>query len=207
MAKKYILGILFFSGLWGLSEALLGGYLYKIQATYSSVPLTVIAFVILTVACFYMPKVGVAAAIAICAMMYKFFNQPLFACHLLGIAILGICYDVFFNALRINSKSLSAFAAALVNYTLFALMMRYVTNNGFWDSTKMINHIAEGVIAAAACAIIVPIVFRIVENINSKAELKPVSWKPAPAISLGIIAVVWGFSFVSLAMYVLRSAA
>lgn len=207
MTKKYILGILFFSGLWGLSEALLGGQLYSKEIPYASLLLTVIAFIILTVACFYMPRVGVAAAIAICAMMYKFFNQPLFVCHLLGIAILGICYDIFFVVLKINSKSLAAFAAALVNYTLFALMMTYVTNNGFWNSTKMINHIYEGIIAAAACAIVVPIVFRIVEYINGKAELKPVSWKPAPAVSFCVIAGVWGFSFVSLVMYVLRSAA
>ena len=202
MKKKYILGILFFSGLWGLSEALLGGYLYKIQAPYASVPLTVIAFAILTVAGFYFPKAGVASIIALCAMLFKFFNEPFFACHLLGIAMLGICYDIFFNVLPIKRKALSAFAAALTNYVLFALMMTYITNNGFWNSSKLFGHIGEGFVAAIGCAIIVPAVFYIIWSVKNRTEMPiAIRWKPAQIFASMIAVCIWAFGIATFVMH------
>ena len=45
MKKEHILGILFFGGLWGISEAVLGDALYSSNVPYASVPLTVTGFV------------------------------------------------------------------------------------------------------------------------------------------------------------------
>ena len=87
MKAERVLGILFFGGLWGLSEAVLGDTLYSANVPYASVPLTVIGFVVMTFAWVYFPQRGTATLIAACAMLYKFFNEPFFACHLLGILL------------------------------------------------------------------------------------------------------------------------
>jgi len=163
MKKEYILGILFFSGLWGMSEAVLGGALYRVDVPYASAPLTVIGFIILTFARAYFPQKGTATLIAACAMLYKFLNAPFFACHLLGIFLTGLCYDLFFNVFKINSRSLSAAAATYLSYALFALLVTYIIRYGYWTQagfTKVLQHVGIcGSIAALGCAVLVPLSF------------------------------------------------
>jgi hypothetical protein len=160
MKKGDILGILFFSSLWGASEAVLGGWLYRAGVPHSSVLLTIIGFCILTVCRVYIPRKGTSTIVAGIAMLYKFLNAPFFACHLLGILLLGICYDLFFNVLRIKNKSVCAAAAAYSGYILFALMITYVFRYEHWVEggiAKVMNHILiSGTLAALGCAIAVP---------------------------------------------------
>lgn len=168
MKKEYILGILFFSGLWGVSEAVLGDILYRADVSYASVPLTVIGFIILTFASAYFPQKGTATIIAACAMLYKFLNAPFFACHLLGVFLMGLCYDLFFNVFRLKNRALSAAAATYLSYALFALLITYVFRYGFWTQagfTKVLGHVGiGGSIAALGCAILVPLSFRLAER-------------------------------------------
>ena len=103
MKKNYLLGILFFSGLWGMSEAGLGGILYRAHIPHASVPLTVIGFIILSLARVYLPQKGSSTLIGAIAMLYKFLNAPFFACHLLAIFLLGLSYDVVFSFLAASS--------------------------------------------------------------------------------------------------------
>src|SRR3972149_8396116 len=172
MKKEYIFGILFFSGLWGISEAGLGGALYRANIPYASVALTVIGFVILTFARVYFPQKGTATLIAALAMLYKFLNEPFFACHLLGILLMGICYDVVFGILKIENRSLSAAAATYLNYALFALMITYVFRYEHWvlgGFSRVLEHIAiAGTIAAVGSAILVPLSFRLAQQIKAK---------------------------------------
>jgi len=107
MKKDYLLGILFFSGLWGISEAGLGGYFYARHISFSSVPLTAIAFVIMTIAKMYLPQKYSATVLASVAMLYKFLNAPFFGCHLLAIFLLGVSYDLFFSVIKVKNKSLA----------------------------------------------------------------------------------------------------
>jgi len=163
MKKEYILAILFFSGLWGMSEAVLGGALYRADVPYASAPLTVIGFIILTFARAYFPQKGTATLIAACAMLYKFLNAPFFACHLLGIFLTGLCYDLFFNVFKVNNRSLSAAAATYLSYALFALLVTYIIRYGYWTQagfTKVLQHVGiGGSIAALGCAALVPLSF------------------------------------------------
>ncbi len=107
MKRTQIVGLLFFSGLWGLSEAVLGQALYSRNVPYASVPLTVAGLGVLTFARTFYPQRGIATAIAALALLYKFLNAPFFACHLLGILMTGVCYDLFFNVLRIKNRSIA----------------------------------------------------------------------------------------------------
>ena len=172
MKKKYILGILFFGSLWGFSEAVLGGFLYRNNMPHASVYLTIIGFSILTIASGYFPQKGIAVAIAAFAMLYKFMNTPFFACHLLGILLLGICYDLFFNFLRLKNRSISAVLAVYSGYTLLALMLTYVFRYSHWTEaggTKIVNHIGVGgTLAALGCAMIVPLSYGFGEWLQTK---------------------------------------
>ena len=171
MKKEHILGILFFSGLWGISEAVLGDALYRGDVPYASVPLTVIGFVVMSFATVYFPQKGTATVIAACAMLYKFLNAPFFACHLLGILLMGLCYDLFFSILVTKNRSLSAAAATYLSYALFALMITYAFRYDYWVQagfTGVLRHIGiSGSIAALGCAVLVPLSSRLAEQLKA----------------------------------------
>jgi len=175
MKKEYVFGILFFSGLWGISEAVLGDALYRADVAYASVPLTVIGFVILTFARVYFPQKGTATLVAACAMLYKFLNAPFFACHILGIFLLGVCYDLFFNFLKLKNQSISAVLATYAGYSSFALMITYMFRYHHWveaGSAKVMDHIViGGTLAALGCAVFVPLSFRLGERLKAKFDM------------------------------------
>ena len=198
MKKEYILGILFFSGLWGISEAVLGDALYSANVPYASVPLTVIGFLLMAIAQVYFPQKGTATLIAGFAMLYKFLNVPFFACHLLGILLMGLCYDLFFSVLKIKNRSLSAIAAVYSNYILFALMITYVFRYESWVQggfVKILRHVGiSGTMVALSCAILIP------ASIHSGQKLKSnfgrfFSMKPqfVPGSALVITIGLWIF--------------
>ena len=172
MKKEYILGILFFGGLWGISEAVLGNTLYNANIPYASVPLTIIGFIIMTMAMVYFPRMGTATLIAAFAMLYKFLNVPFYGCHLLGILMTGMCYDLFFSVINIKKPSISAAAAAYLSYALFGLMITYVFQYEHWVQAGfagVLRHIAiSGSMAALGCAFFVPFCIQLTERFKTK---------------------------------------
>ena len=202
MKKEHILGILFFGGLWGISEAVLGDALYSANAPYASVPLTVIGFVLMAVARVYFPQIGTATLVAACAMLYKFLNAPFFACHILGIFLTGVCYDLFVSVFKIKNRSLSTVAAVYLSYTLFALMITYIfryehrVQAGF---VGVLRHIAiSGSMAALICAILVPESFRLGMQIKANSA-RPFNLrlKFVPSGVLIVTMGLWIFSIVT----------
>lgn len=206
MKRQHVLAVLFFGGLWGLSEAILGGLLYSNNVPYASVPLTVIGFIILTFARFYSPQMGMATLIAGCAMFYKFLNEPFFACHMLGIVLLGFCYDLFFNTVKVKNRAISAALAVYVGYALFALMIAYLFRYEHWVQagfSKVIKHVGlGGTLAAGGCAVLVPLAFRFGQKLR---DVFPTLFKPRlqlaqAAVSLSV-AGLWIFAMVTYLLY------
>lgn len=202
MKKEHILGILFFGGLWGISEAVLGDALYSANVPYASVPLTVIGFVLMAAARVYFPQIGTATLVAACAMLYKFLNAPFFACHLLGILLTGACYDLFFSVLKIKSRSLSVTAAVYLNYVLFALMITYVFRYEHWVQAGIagvLRHILiSGSMAALGCALLVPASFRLGRQIKANnAGPFNLKLKFVPSGVLTVTVGLWIFSIVT----------
>jgi len=197
MKKNYLLGILFLGGLWGLSEASLGNVLYRAEIPYSSVPLTIIALTVLALGKVYFPQAGSATLIALCAMVYKFLNVPFFACHLLGILITGISFDLFFSVLKIRNRSISAAAATYLSYALFALMITYVFRYQHWVEgglIKVLKHIAvTGSMSALGCAAVVPLAFRMGELLKTK----PIVTR----VQLGRRLAPWGISLATMGLW------
>jgi hypothetical protein len=193
---------LFFGGVWGLSEATLGDALYRAGIPYASVPLTAIGFVVLTFARAYFPRPGTATLIASFALLYKFLNAPFFACHLLGIVLMGVCYDVFFNGFRIRPAWLAAGLATYANYAAFALMITYVARYSHWVQggfTKVLEHVGvSGSMAAIACALLVPLSLQLCGKLKS-AVATPFAWRisPVPTAIVGLTAGLWVLGIVT----------
>jgi hypothetical protein len=201
MKREYILGVLFFGGLWGLSEAVLGGVLYAAQVPYASVPLTVVGLAVLTLARSYFPQRGTATLVAACAMLYKFLNSPFFGCHLLGILMTGACYDLIFDILKIRAKSLGAAAVTYLSYAAFAVMIMYLFRYPHWVQgglAKVLGHVfIEGSMAALACAGIVPLSARLGERLKSySAMLFGVLRYPIPGGVPVLTVGLWAFAAV-----------
>jgi len=204
MKKEHIFAVLFFGGLWGISEAVLGDAMYSADMPYASVPLTVIGFVVMTIARAYFPQKGTATCIAICAMLYKFLNVPFFGCHLLGIFMTGLWYDLFFSVLKIKSRSLSAAAAAYLSYASFALMITYVFRYEHWVQTgfaEVLRHIGiSGSMAALGCAVLVPASIRFAEQLKAN-YVRPFNLR-LQLVPGGMLAVTIGLWLFGITAYI-----
>lgn len=202
MKRDYILGVLFFSGLWGISEAVLGDVLYRFNVPFASVPLVIIGFVVLTFSRVFFPHKGIAALIALLAMLYKFLNVPFFACHLLGIFITGLFYDLFFSVFKIKNRSLSAAAAVYLSYTLFALMITYVFRYENWAQggvPKILQHVLiSGSMAAFGCTTLVPVSFDLAQRLKANL-VRPFNlrFQLTPGGIFALTAGLWSFGLVS----------
>ncbi|MFC1508144.1 hypothetical protein ACFL60_00470 [Candidatus Omnitrophota bacterium] len=198
MKKDYLLGALFFGSLWGACEASLGGFLYSAPSHSASVPLTIIAFVILTIAKIYLPYMWSATFIGAIAMLYKFLNTPFFACHLLGIFILGLSYDLVLNFLKIKSKAIVGLVATYLGYALFALTITYIFRYHYWAEEgfpKVVRYIGiSGSLAALINVIIVPLSFYFGQLLK-KGIVNPFEFKSRIATS--------SISFATLTLWVL----
>ena len=162
MKKQYMLGILFCGGLWGVSEAALGGWMYSAgMRQVSPVMLTVIAFAILAVARVYVPLPGSSTAIGALAMLFKFLNEPFFACHLLAIFLLGASFDLVYSLARGRRKPLIGLASTYLGFALFALLITYAIQYSYWIKEgwpKVLHYVGYiGTIAAVCNAVVVPL--------------------------------------------------
>lgn len=173
MKKEHVLWVLVFGTIWGAAEAIGGGILYRLDVPHSSVVLAVIAFAVLSVARVYLPAAGSSTAIAACAMLYKFLNTPFFACHLLGVLMLGVAYDVFWSVVRIRNRSISAGLATYLGFALFAALATYAFRHPYWAGPglpKVLRHVfVTGSIAAVANAVLVPAWFRLGEALKARS--------------------------------------
>lgn len=202
MKREYILGVLFFGGVWGISEAVLGGALYASQTPYASVLLTAVGLAVLTIARSYFPQRGTATLVAACAMLYKFLNSPFFGCHLLGILITGASYDLMFDVLKVRLKSLAAAAATYLSYAAFAVMITYLFRYDHWvlgGLVKVLRHIfIEGSMAALVCACVVPLSARLGEKLKSYSAMPfGLLRSPIPGGISALTMGLWAFAVVT----------
>jgi hypothetical protein len=198
MKKEYVLAILFFGGLWGLGEALLGDMLYSAGVPMASVPVTVIGFVILALARAYFPQRGLSTLIAAFAMLYKFLNAPFFVCHPLGILLLGMSFDLFFSTGWLKNRALASAAAVYVGNAAFAILLAYVVRYHPWvegGTSKVLRHIfLTGTVTAVLCAVAVPLAFHYAEALKTRFTTPfALRLRPVPSSVSLITLCVWVF--------------
>jgi len=203
-----LIGVLFFSAIWGFFEVVLGGSLYGYEIPYASILLTIIGFCVLALARGFFPMLGVASLIGLSAMCLKFLNAPVYKCHYLAILLMGVSFDLFFNVLKIKQKSLAIAGAALFNNAAFAVLMSYIIHYQPWvngGTAKVLDHIfVSGMIVAAASALLVPLCLKWGESLNRKQPglfAGRLAWTPRLISASG--AALWVISLVIFAAQML----
>ena len=198
--KKHILTILFFGGLWGGCEALLGEALYSRHVPHAGFYLTVVGFFILAVSRSFVRWTGAATLIAVSAMLYKFLNVPFFACHLAGISLLGVAWDLSWNVGKIRSSVLASTVAVYLGHAFFMFAMVFAFRSDRWVAQGLrgwIDHVGvSGSLTAVACAVLVPL------GLMWGARLQKGVAQPslrahrfAPIASLVLTIGLWGYAF------------
>jgi hypothetical protein len=187
-----------FGSLWGINEVVTGEVLSQNNVPHYSVFLAVIAFFILAIARGIINKPGSSTIIGIFAVLFKFANTAPFYCHLLGIFMMGLVFDLFFSLLmkderrNIYRSSLTGVLSAYSGNALFALIITYIVRSKYWTVgglPKVLDHIfLTGSLAAVLAAVAVPIGFRLGVNGGMLTQRSP-RWTTAG--TLVSITVLW----------------
>ncbi len=196
-AKKWTWLVLFGS-LWGLSEVAGGGILYAIEVPSASIFLAAWALLILAVARGIIDKPGSSTIIGAVATLFKLVNASPFICHLLGIFMLGLAFDIAATLLGRSEKRLSVrnlltgVFSAYGGYALFALSITYIIRYDIWAQggwPKVAQHMfVSGSFAALAAALLVPIGYTL-GALSQSLETKQPRWLYAS--TLAGVALLW----------------
>jgi hypothetical protein len=191
--------VIVLSGIWGLSEALIGEFLFANDVPYASVYLSIIGFAVLGFGRSYLGgRLGVATAIAALAMLYKFLNVPFFGCHLIGILGMGLAWDLFFGVLKVQRTWLGAALSAYADFALFALLATYAfryeswTRDGFGRGWHHI--LVSGSFTAVGSALLVPLTSRLGRWMRGREEDGQPLPFPAMIGAGSVAAVAWAYA-------------
>lgn len=203
---KNWLWLFLFGSLWGLTEVVGGEALYANDAPLASVWLTAAALFLLAAGRGIINKPGTSAAIGAVAALYKLANAAPFFCHLLGIFMTGLVFDVFASLLLAEKGERKAWwkaplTGALTAYTgnaLFAVLMTFIVRYEYWVGDglrKFARHIAvSGSLAALAALLLVPLGLRAGAG-GEALSLKRPRWAAAGAAVLAGAAWLAGRMF------------
>lgn len=187
-----------FGSIWGINEVFLGEILYRNDAPFPAIILTVIALFLLAVSRGLINKPGSSTLVGIFAVLFRSANTAPSYCHLLGIFLLGITFDVFASLLikseekKLLKWSLTGTISALGNNAFFAILITYIIRYEYWVAggfSKVANHIfISGSISALLAALLVPLGLFVGKNGSVFTERSSPRWSYASTI-LGSIAL------------------
>ena len=180
---KNWLWFILFGSLWGINEVLMGEVLSTNNVPHFSVLLTVIALFILAVSRGIVNKPGSSTVIGLIAVLFKLANAAPFHCHLLGIFMVGLVFDILATFFIKSEKtsaikcSLTGILSAYLGNALFALVITYLIRYDVWTSggsSKVLGHIfVAGTLTAILAAFAVPLGFRLGVSSEALADRKP----------------------------------
>jgi len=162
-----LIWVLLFGSIWGISEAVGGDALYTANIPLASVWLSAWALFLLAFARAQNDTPGTSSAIAGIATLFRLVNTGPFICHLLGIFLLGVAFDIAATLLLKRKKKISlrggltGILSAYGGYASFALIITYVIQYEFWVAggwPKVTEHIfVNGSLTALVSAFLVPL--------------------------------------------------
>jgi hypothetical protein len=142
-------------------------------------------------------KPGSSTVIGVIAVLFKLANAAPFHCHLLGIFMVGLVFDVLASVLMKSEKtaaikcSITGILSAYLGNALFALVITYIIRYDVWTSgglSKVLGHIfVAGTFTAILAAIAVPLGFRLGVTSGALADRKPKWTYAGTVVSVFII--------------------
>jgi hypothetical protein len=190
-----VLIVLLAGSVWGIAEAVGGGYLYAQSISHAAIPVSLVGLTVLALARFLVPMKGSSLVIAGVAIGYRWLNAGLFPCHLTAILALGGVFEVAASSIgaeRMKERALQSvlgIVTGFVGFALFAGIMAYGIRDAFWvgNTAKITAHLLDGVIVGAAGAALVPVACAAGQRMGSWIEAQAVA---RPRVSFGLIALV-----------------
>jgi len=184
-----------FGSLWGIMEVLGGEPFFKNAVPHASAVLSAWGLLMLAAARAVWNRPGTSALVGGLAALFKLVNAAPFYCHLAGIVVLGLAFDLMVTLL---AKKLRPLGAVLVGITTpfaantaFGIFMAFIVKYKYWAVEgwpKVIKYIVvSGGLAALAGAVLVPLGFWLGNNIEALNLRKP-RWALAGAM-MGTAAV------------------
>ena len=194
---KWLLWIVLFGALWGLNEILAEGAFEGANKAGVTVWLAAWAFLVLAVARAILNQPGSSVCIGALAALFRTVNTGPFICHILGIFLLGVGFDLAATLLMRREKArgplrcvLTGVFGVYLGRALFALIITYIVRYEYWvaaGSGKVIDHIfSNGSLAALAAAITVPLGYWIGSNGKRIVENRP-RWAYATATAAAVL--------------------
>ena len=171
ITKKNILWILVLGSVWGVAEIFGKDLLADIGVGGASIWLAAWAILLLSIGRGIGNKIGSSTIIGLIAAAFKFAGPSTNYCHLLGIAALGVFYDIFASSLLARGRSQwwrHALVGLLTAYCARAFFVAYsvhVAQSERWveGGTQMaFDHVVRGgSVVALATLLLAPLGFRI----------------------------------------------
>jgi len=171
ITKKNILWILVLGSVWGVAEIFGKDLLADIGVGGASIWLAAWAILLLSIGRGIWNKIGSSTIIGLIAAAFKFAGPSTNYCHLLGIAALGVFYDIFASSLLARGRSQwwrHALVGLLTAYCARAFFVAYsvhVAQSERWveGGTQMaFDHVVRGgSVVALATLLLAPLGFRI----------------------------------------------
>ena len=174
ITKKNILWILVLGSVWGVAEIFGKDLLADIGVGGASIWLAAWAILLLSIGRGIWNKIGSSTIIGLIAAAFKFAGPSTNYCHLLGIAALGVFFDIFASSLLARGSSQwwrHALIGLLTAYGARAFFVWYsvsVAQSERWieGGTQMaLDHVVRGgSMVALAALLLAPLGFRIGEK-------------------------------------------
>jgi len=188
-----LIWVLLFGSIWGISEAVGGDALYTANIPLTSVWLSTWALFLLAFARAQNNRPGTSSAIAGIAALFRLVNAGPFICHLLGIFLLGVAFDLAATLLLKSKKKIflrggwTGILGAYGGYAFFALIITYVVQYEIWVTggwPKVTEHIfVNGSLTALVSAFLVPLGYRLSQK-EKTSKVFHSQWATSSALVL-----------------------
>ncbi len=173
---------------WGMNELVAGETLW----------LTTFALLVLAAARALWNRPGSSTAIALIAVGFRAVNTAPFFCHLLGIAVLGIAFDLTATLLMRGERrialrgALTGLVGAYASHLSFAVLLTWIIRYEHWAAggfDRVREHVlGSGSAAALLSLVVVPLGFWVGTQLRDQAVRRP-RWAFGTAATL--CAVGW----------------
>lgn len=190
--------LILFGSLWGIMEVMGGESFFKNAVPHASTVLSAWGLLMLATARGIWNRPGTSTLVGALAALFKLVNAAPFYCHLAGIFILGLAFDLAASLLAKKLRPLSlsgvltGIASPLAANTLFGIFMTFIIKYKYWAVVgwpKVIDYIfVSGGLTALAGAVLVPVGFWLGGNAEALNIRKP---RLALAGAMMGLAAVW----------------
>jgi hypothetical protein len=194
---KHLLIVVLAGSVWGISEAVAGGFLYAREVPYAAVMLSLVGLVVLSLARFLVPIRGTSLAIAAIALGYRWLNVGYFPCHLSAILCLGGTFEILASAMgleRLKERSFQALVGGgtgVLGFALFAGIMTAVAKSPYWTGVpgKVSTYLLSGLMMGAMGLALVPAAYQLGRRVSSWVD-SAVTVRPVAAFGVSSLVIL-----------------